>query len=138
MYLFISSQDIKKLTIGLVQNGVLEQMQHFVSSPEQHLYFLDKQLRDWGVAIRDVVGIYVVTGPGSFTASRVSITIANTIAFARGIPVFVLTNPDRLPFDELLLQAIKKGVKPCVFAVPFYDRPPGITTPLISTSYGHF
>ena len=57
------------------------------SSPEGYLHALDTKLQEWDIDQSTLSGLIVVTGPGSFTASRVSTTIANSIAFTQSIPV---------------------------------------------------
>ena len=47
---------------------------------------LEKTEATWA----DLKRIYVVTGPGGFTALRVGITVANTLAFLLKIPVYAL------------------------------------------------
>ncbi|PJA45467.1 hypothetical protein CO174_03105 [Candidatus Uhrbacteria bacterium CG_4_9_14_3_um_filter_50_9] len=127
MHLFISSQDIRELTLGLIQEGTFIHLSNHTVSPEEHLSVLDEQLTQWGCDLDQLEGLYVVTGPGSFTASRVSLTILNTIAFTKQIPVFALENPERLSPEVLLTTSQKKGLKSQSFVLPIYDRPPGVT-----------
>ena len=72
----------------------------------------------------DLRAIIVVTGPGSFTASRVSTTLANGLGFAWNVPVVGKENSAHLPLKNLDLSALKT---PEGYATPTYDRPPEIT-----------
>lgn len=124
MYLVISGQDIRSMTCGVFDGVVMSHEQTLRATPEQYLASLDQLLRDWDLSTHQFDGVIVVTGPGSFTASRVSTTIANGVAFAKSIPVFALENPERLPLSDLLA---RNELLPASYAIPAYDRPPHIT-----------
>jgi tRNA A37 threonylcarbamoyladenosine modification protein TsaB len=52
-------------------------------------------------SIEDVSGLGVIVGKGTFTATRVSTTLVNTLAFAHNIPVFTCKElPDPLHIKE--------------------------------------
>jgi tRNA A37 threonylcarbamoyladenosine modification protein TsaB len=61
-------------------------------------------LKQQGLKPTDITEIEVNPGPGSFTGSRVGVTIANALAFALGIQV----NSQNPPIE------------------PIYSSPPGI------------
>lgn len=76
---------------------------------------------------KDLQGIIVVTGPGSFTALRIGVTTANTLAFAWGIAVVGVT--DKGSFAEQIKAGLKllkkqKGFRP---VTPEYGMEPNIT-----------
>ncbi len=132
--LLIASQDLRKATFGLWKDGCLVEEQSEIITPEQLLFTLDTCLKRWGVVLEDLRGIGVVSGPGSFTSARISVTVANSMAFALRVPVVDLPNPERLPLVALLTgleQRIKdQPVDRPVY--PLYDRPPHITSPTLS------
>lgn len=80
--LLISGQDIRELSLGLVRDGRLVGDVVVPASPERYLSAIAATLAGWNVRAEDLDALAVVTGPGSFTSSRVSTTIANAIAFA--------------------------------------------------------
>lgn len=125
MDLFICAQDIQCITFGLVKDQTLFCEKVFDVPPENYLASLDRFLSEQHVAPVDVSRMLIVNGPGSFTASRVSVVIANTFAFVRQIPVCSLENPERKSLTELL--PIFETLPKQAFAVPAYDRPPNIT-----------
>ncbi len=125
MTLVISAQDIQSATFGLVKDQALFCEESFAIPPEQYLSSLDTFLRAQNVAPGDITSVFVVNGPGSFTASRVSVVLANTVAFVQNCPVRTIANPDRMPLSELVLSFL--NLPDQVFAVPSYDRPPNIT-----------
>ncbi len=123
--LVIAGQDIRELSIGLSKDGQIVESRTIVSSPETYLRDVAQALSDWKIALDDLDAVAVVTGPGSFTSSRVSVMIANGIAFSKGIPVIGIPNVERVDFASLTISTVLPFVDR--FAVPIYDRPPHIT-----------
>ncbi|NQV89802.1 hypothetical protein HQ487_00170 [Candidatus Uhrbacteria bacterium] len=124
MYLLIASQDIHSLTLGLSEGMEIQFEVTLVESPEGFLSALNRFLHEQSVNLEQLKGVIVVTGPGSFTASRISTTIANGIAFTQSIPIFGLENPDRLDLAQLLAGRTFEGGASVNSS---YDRPPLIT-----------
>jgi tRNA threonylcarbamoyl adenosine modification protein YeaZ len=54
---------------------------------EELLQRIDEMLIEAGVARRDLGGVIVGTGPGSFTGLRIGLATGKTIAYALGIPI---------------------------------------------------
>lgn len=50
----------------------------------------------------DLQGIAVLVGKGSFTSTRVAVTVANTLAYAWRIPVVGVTEPQFEQLEELI------------------------------------
>jgi tRNA A37 threonylcarbamoyladenosine modification protein TsaB len=129
MMLVVSSQDIGSISLALAQGQTLVQSEDFLVPPEGHLKSLDTALSDWGIASDQIESVLVVTGPGSFTASRVSTTIANAIGFVKDIPVYGIENPEKQSLAELVAD-FDPGVAQQMGVVDAtYDRPPTITKP---------
>jgi tRNA A37 threonylcarbamoyladenosine modification protein TsaB len=124
MRLLLKAQDIASITYGLVASEELVQEETVMAQPEGYLAVLDGVLSKWQIGLDDLKGILVVTGPGSFTASRVSTTIANTLGFTLNIAVVGVENSSHLPLRELLEQKPKPATP---FVFPTYDQPPLIT-----------
>lgn len=127
MILVIAGQDIRELSVGLSKDGAIVESRTIVSSPETYLRDVAQALADWTITFDDLGAVAVVTGPGSFTSSRVSVMIANGIAFAKNIPVIGIPNVERVDFAALTIPTILPPVDQ--FAIPIYDRPPHITIP---------
>ena len=125
--LVIAGQDIRELSVGLSRDGAVVESRTIVASPETYLRDVARALDDWKTTLDDLNAVAVVTGPGSFTSSRVSVMIANGIAFAKGIPVVGIPNVERADFATLTIPTILPPIDQ--FAVPIYDRPPHITSP---------
>ncbi len=124
----VSAQDISSFSFALWKDGFLVREMTTPSSPEGYLEILDRMLKEWKIPLSSLGGIVVVSGPGSFTASRVSVVIANTIAFTCQIPILGIENPQRLVISEMA-KTLDFAVWPPIgeFVVPMYDRAPHIT-----------
>ena len=127
MDLFIAAQDIGSITLGLVDGASIVCEETHAVSPEAYLQTLNAFLEKNSVETSSIHRLLVVPGPGSFTASRVSVTIANTIAFVWNIPVVSLPNPQKLSLNDLIAQRSIKKEDEHPFTAPVYDRPPNIT-----------
>ncbi|TAK03889.1 hypothetical protein EPO34_01895 [Patescibacteria group bacterium] len=128
--LVISAQDIRRISIGWMEDGKLARTTEVEAEPERYLAAIDETLASWGCDLADAGRVCVVTGPGAFTASRMSVTIANAIAFARNIPVFGIANEEKKSLEQLMGSGAFNRPTPGVgFVSPVYDRPPNITLP---------
>ncbi|MBI4598738.1 hypothetical protein HY734_00905 [Candidatus Uhrbacteria bacterium] len=129
MRLLLCAQDIHSLEVGLVGADGWKSGRRFTTRPEEVLARVEEFLDTEGTSWKEIDGVGVVTGPGSFTSTRIAVTLANGIAFARSIPVKGMENPKRKELRDLY------GTDPWAepwkgdasFAVPVYDRPPHIT-----------
>lgn len=127
MDFYICAQDIGQLSLGLSDDTHTFIEETFFISPELYLKTMDSFFKKYQVAFHQIKRIVVVPGPGSFTASRVSVTIANTIAFAKRIPVVSVPNPNKYSLQGLFDRLKNETVQESAFALPLYDRPPMIT-----------
>ena len=74
---------------------------------------------------KDVSGIIIFTGSGSFTGLRIGTTVANTLAYSLGIPIVESAGENWIKTG---LEKIK-SVKPGQYVVPKYNAEPNITQP---------
>lgn len=134
MTLFLSAQDIKFLEVGLLEeNGRLFSFQKIETTPEKFLFKLSEFLAAEGVSLEEIKKIIVVSGPGSFTSTRLTVTIANAWAFAKNLPILSVPNPERKSGEDLAAEQSKDWLlkNPKDFVVPIYDRPPFITLKIV-------
>jgi tRNA threonylcarbamoyladenosine biosynthesis protein TsaB len=89
------------------------------------LGYLRDTLRSHGAHWSDVTGIIAYKGPGSFTGLRIGLTVLNTIADDRRIPIVAMTGTGWLDNG---LQRIQSGESDGL-AMPLYGKEPNITTP---------
>ncbi|MBU0646006.1 hypothetical protein KJ611_00815 [Patescibacteria group bacterium] len=126
--LLIAAQDIKSITLAWIENGVLRYQKDVSVEPDNYLLALQDFLKETGLDLSEIESMAVVVGPGSFTASRVSVTLANALAWALGRPIVGLENEARLSVPELIKQvdfaALDFQAPP---VLPVYNREPNIT-----------
>ena len=80
----------KKLVVGLVKdNEVISLVEkETVNDHSKYLVpIIDEELTKNNLNIKDINKIYVISGPGSFTGTRIAVTVAKTLSYALNIPV---------------------------------------------------
>ncbi len=132
MILYINGQDIKRLVLGTVAVGADPGIGPtvFEADPDDYLEVIANYLTSLGQTLEDLGALAVVVGPGSPTALRASLAIANTLAFARRLPTLPLEKPAEVDDQEFIktinldtLEARARTLK------PIYLHPPNITFP---------
>lgn len=66
------------------------------------LVAIDTFLQKQDTALANIEGIAVIVGEGSFTSTRIAVTVANTVAYARHIPVVAVTKEQSKDIPELM------------------------------------
>ena len=84
---------------------------------------LDELLKSRHKELKDIAGIVVFRGPGSFTGLRIGITVANALAYSLGIPIVAAADPNWL---ENGIKALQNGHNDKT-ALPEYGADPHIT-----------
>ena|SRR3990167_8043550 len=89
MILYINTKDPKKVEVSLKKDRkVLETLTEDREYGSQVLLpMIEKLLKNNNLGFKDLKGIEVETGPGSFTGLRVGVSVANSLAYSLGIPV---------------------------------------------------
>ncbi len=124
MFLFINTSLANKLTVALILPDceILDRADLDIhqNHSEKLLPAIEKLLSKNKLTIRDLRGIGVVRGPGSFTGVRVGVACANALGFVLNIPVKGVKYRDNLDILDIFSQ-FKEGqkFKP---VVPFYNR----------------
>lgn len=87
--LILDTSDNKKITVGLIINGRKDiQIKNIVSNKTQIILpMIEKVLKEHSLKPKDLSGIQINTGPGSFTGLRIGLAIANALSFDLKIPV---------------------------------------------------
>ncbi len=86
--LIIDTSSNKEVIVGLGIDG----KEYFLRSPvdrknQDVLPLAEKLLKDHKLTLKDLTGIKVNSGPGSFTGLRVGVSIANALGFLLKIPI---------------------------------------------------
>lgn len=87
---------------------------------------IDGVLTSRGKSLDDLTGIGIVKGPGSFTGLRIGITVANTLAEAKGIAIVGVT--DNALWRDAAYQRLRAGENDRI-VMPEYGSAAHITTP---------
>lgn len=83
------------------------------------------QLHTQKAGWKDMSGVVVFQGPGSFTGLRIGLTVANTLAYARQIPIVAEQGDDWITKG---LSRLAKG-ETDTLALPQYGAEANITMP---------
>jgi|SRR3989344_3009700 len=89
MILHINTKDQKTVMVSLRKDG--EEIKSLSKNNEYGsqvlLPLIEKLLKKYKIDFKDLDGIEVETGPGSFTGLRVGVSVANAIGYTLNIPV---------------------------------------------------
>jgi len=87
--LLIDTSDNKLIKVGLIIDGKEHLVQQEVDARRAQvvLPLVEQLLKEHKLELKDVTGIEVNVGPGSFTGLRVGVAIANTLGFLLKIPI---------------------------------------------------
>lgn len=89
------------------------------------LEYLEKILHKYDKTWSDISAIGVFKGPGSFTGLRIGLTVVNTIADAKAIPIVGGCNDD---WQDEVLTKLHTGINEKI-VLPFYGGEANITIP---------
>lgn len=78
------------------------------------------------VKLKEIQGIIVFAGPGSFTGLRIGISVANALAYSLDVPVVASITEDWISLGYKLLQIAEP--QPTTYVLPGYGSPVHITT----------
>ena len=90
MFLFINSLQEGKISLALFKNpSSIQWFKRSIKSKsrENILVILDKVLKQNKKKIKDIQGIVVVNGPGSFVGIRIVLSVINILGWVLSIPV---------------------------------------------------
>lgn len=90
MILFIDTNGANHTITLFKQNIILKSYTWAIKKDKRQdvLVMIEKLLTSCKVEKKDLCGILVYQGPGSFTSVRVGVTIANALAWSLNIPVY--------------------------------------------------
>lgn len=124
MYLLINTAVKNKLIINLTDNkSVIDKIEKKITyhGSEKLLMYIDVLIKKQKVKLSNIKGIAVVTGPGSFTAIRIGVVVANTLAWSLGIPVIGFRINKEIDFNKF------RNIKGYKSVSATYGKKPNIT-----------
>lgn len=95
------------------------------------LALIDSLLRRAKIQPADIGSIFVVRGPGPFTAVRTGLVIANTLGMILDVPVQGIVSAAILQSRDIkqALSLLRPATKKSSVVRPWYGREPNITLP---------
>jgi tRNA A37 threonylcarbamoyladenosine modification protein TsaB len=110
MFLFINNLAPSQIVIGLnYQDNFYWLKQNFLNNRSREILpLLDQILKKKKQTIKDLKGIIVVNGPGSFAGIRKGLAVANTLGWALNIIIQGISQEKTGENDKLFKQGIKK------------------------------
>lgn len=100
--LFLDTSSKKLVVILVKDNEVLSTKElESINDHASHLVpFIDEILKENNLTTKDINKIYVVNGPGSFTGTRIGVTVGKTLAYSNNIKVVPVSSLKQYIFSE--------------------------------------
>jgi tRNA A37 threonylcarbamoyladenosine modification protein TsaB len=116
MFMIIDNSEDGKILLTVLDKKIVQEIVYRSDRPDL-LVSLDKAFSKMRAKLKDLKGLGVVVGAGRFTATRLAVTMANTLAYSLNIPVVALPkNWDAAKAFKNIRQA-----KPGRYALPKYS-----------------
>ncbi|NCO05092.1 MAG: hypothetical protein GW939_03015 [Candidatus Magasanikbacteria bacterium] len=105
----LSEKDIIDLTVFKEDTVVYEKK--YPGQNRELLQVATEFLEENNIQKQDIAGIAVIVGEGSFTGTRIAVTMANTFAYVLNIPLITITKDEKTDRNEIIkkLQEKTKG-----------------------------
>lgn len=102
-----TSTEMASIALYRPAQGVLfEQAWHSGREQTTQLIpFIQRAMSLVGVSVRDLTGIAVATGPGSFSGVRIGISVAKTMAYSLQVPLWGVPALDALAYSQVAVTA---------------------------------
>ena len=93
----------KKLVVYLVKDKDILYFKELETTNDHSKYlvpFIDEALKQNNLSPKDINKIYVVNGPGSFTGTRIGVTVGKVFAYSIGVKVIPVSSLKQYIFSE--------------------------------------
>ena len=100
--LFLDTSSKKLVVILVKDNEVLSKKElESINDHASHLVpFIDEVLKENNMTTKDINRIFVVNGPGSFTGTRIGVTVGKTLAYSNNIKVVPVSSLKQYIFSK--------------------------------------
>jgi len=100
--LFLDTSSKKLVVILVKDNNILSKKElESINDHASHLVpFIDEILKENNMTTKDIDKIFVVNGPGSFTGTRIGVTVGKTLAFSNNINVVPVSSLKQYIFSK--------------------------------------
>ncbi len=102
-----TSTDMISIALYRPPSGVLFE-QSWLAGREQTTQLLpniQRAMSAVGVTVRDLTGVAVATGPGSYSGVRIGLSTAKTLSYALAIPLWGVPSLDALAYSQVAVTA---------------------------------
>ncbi len=93
----------KNLTVYLVKDNNILYEKELETTNDHSKYlvpFIDEALKNNNIEPKDINKVYVVNGPGSFTGTRIGVTVGKTFCYSNNINVIPVSSLKQYIFSE--------------------------------------
>jgi tRNA A37 threonylcarbamoyladenosine modification protein TsaB len=123
MFLLLDLSQKEKINLALFDENTMKKAKYDGMNREL-LSSLDSFLSENNFDKKDLKGVMVVVGEGSFTNTRISCVVANTLGFTLGIPLLAIKKEQTKNLKKLIKTLVKEPVGQYISAT--YSAPPNI------------
>ncbi|MFA5185837.1 MAG: hypothetical protein WC551_05080 [Patescibacteria group bacterium] len=123
-WLFIDTSKSGEFRVGLIGPGK-PRISQGQGRSNKFLPILALRLKS--VDLEKISGVCVVAGPGSFTAVRTGVLVANILARHSGKPLYGITTERAQDLVRLKSDLETGKLEPVGYVAPVYDSEPNIT-----------
>lgn len=124
MFLLINTSERDKIHLALFdEDKKFEKV--FEGQNRELLASIDVFLKQKNIEKKNLKGIMVVVGSGSFTSTRIAAVVANSFGYVLQIPLLSITKDEIKDIQGLILKLRKQ--KPGIFISAQYSGKPNIT-----------
>jgi tRNA A37 threonylcarbamoyladenosine modification protein TsaB len=123
-WLFLDTHINGRVRYARLDAGRVEKLVQREGRASKLLPMIEKEAKE-----KDLTGICVVEGPGSFSAIRGGVLDANLLARLRDVPLVAVPSSAGEDLAALAARLALGDVSASSYVAPIYDREPNITTP---------
>lgn len=100
--LFLDTSSKKLVVILVKDNTILSKKElESINDHASHLVpFIDEVLKENNMTTKDINKVFVVNGPGSFTGTRIGVTVGKTLAYSNNINVVPVSSLKQYIFSK--------------------------------------